>query len=225
MYACVRPQASRNSQKVLNYPPFMVMEKLPSHHWDSLVWQMRCAERCFRMIADHQVISHPHHVRSVIPFKTMSATSKCSSSSSKFYGGIAFGTNVLLCCHTDADFTISICQVFLKGKSEYHINDNVVVYFCFLTLGVAVPLHPGDYLMFNVLIPHSISSRCKSDDETMCESMYLKTAIVGMNNDDLDLTPAQSFFANQYHSYPQLLSSQNRQCGLKTCYQTLYDAL
>ncbi len=38
MQACVGPQMSRNSQKDLNYPPFM--EELFSHHWDSLVWLM-----------------------------------------------------------------------------------------------------------------------------------------------------------------------------------------
>jgi hypothetical protein len=95
---------------------------------------------------------------------------------------------------------MSISQVFLKGKSEYHLHDNVVVYFCFPTLGVAVPLCPGDYLMFNALIPHCISSHCKLDDKIMCVSMYLKTSIVGMNNNDLMLTPTQSLLADKLHS-------------------------
>jgi hypothetical protein len=60
---------------------------------------------------------------------------------------------------------MSISQVFLKGRSEYLVNDDVVAYFCFLTLGVAVPLCPGDYFMFNALIPHCISSRCKLEKE------------------------------------------------------------
>ncbi len=113
---------------------------------------------------------------------------------------IAIGTNVFLRCHTNADFTMSICQVFLKGKSKYHLNDNLVVYFCFPTLGVAVPLCPGDYLMFNTLIPHAISFRCKFDNEIMCVSMFLKTAIVGLNNNDLELTPAQKLLANRYQN-------------------------
>jgi hypothetical protein len=155
---------------------------------------------CFEMIADHQVISHLHQTKKVVPFKTMSETSNGSCSSSKYYGAIAIDTNGFFCCHTNADFTMRICQVFLKGKSEYHLNDNVVVYFCFPTLGVAVPLQPGDYLMFNALIPHAISSRCKFDNEIMCVSMYLKTATVGLNNNDLELTPAQKFLANRYHN-------------------------
>ncbi len=130
------------------------------------MWMMRCAEYCFNMIADHQVVSHICHARMVVPFKMMSG--------SKYYGGIAYSCNVFLCCHTDADFTMSISQVFLKGRNRYKIDDEVVVYFCFPTLGVAVPLQPGDFLLVNSFIPHSISSQCKLGDNIMCVSMYLK---------------------------------------------------
>jgi hypothetical protein len=67
-----------------------------------------------------------------------------------------------------------------------------VVFFCFPTIGVAVPLRPGDYLLFNAKIPHCVSSRCKFEDEIVVTSMYLKTAIVGMNNNDLPLTNEQA---------------------------------
>ncbi len=117
-----------------------------------------------------------------------------------FFGGIAFGTNVFLCCHTDANFTMSISQVFLKGRPVYHIHDDIIACFCFPTLGVAVPLCPGDYFMFNALIPQCISSRCNLDDEIMCTSIYLKTVIVGMNNNYLQLTHKQLQVANKLHS-------------------------
>jgi len=42
-----------------------------------------------------------------------------------------------------------MAQIHLKGKDVYKIDDDVVVYFCFPTLGVAVPLRPGDFLLFN----------------------------------------------------------------------------
>jgi hypothetical protein len=77
------------------------------------------------------------------------------------------------------------------------LDDDVVVYFCFPTIGVAVPLRPGDYLLFNARIPHCISSRCKFEDEVMCTSTYLKTAIVGMNNNSLPLTDEQAWTINQ----------------------------
>ncbi len=156
---------------------------------------MRQAEECFKTIADHQVISH---LKNVVPFKTFSLTTQ-NSTNFKFYGRIAFGRNVFLCCHTKEDFTMSIiAQVFLKGESEYHLNNNDIVYFCFPTLGVSVPLHPGDNLLFNALIPHCISSRCKHQDEIMCVLMYLKTAIVGLNNNNLPLMHSQNQFADKF---------------------------
>jgi hypothetical protein len=52
----------------------------------------------------------------------------------------------------------------------------------------AVPLHPGDCLLFNPLIPHCILSHCKHDNEIMCVLMYMKTAIVGSNDNLLPLS-------------------------------------
>ena len=64
-YACVGPQVSRNSQKVLDYPAFM--KKLPLHHWRALLWLMRRAEESYKDIAYHQVISHIHHAKNAVP--------------------------------------------------------------------------------------------------------------------------------------------------------------
>ena len=199
-YACVGPQVSRNSKTVLSHPPYM--ETLPDAHWRSLVWMMKCAERSFRMIADHSVLSHLHHAKQLVPFKTFTSSRADfpENFNAQFFGGIAFGTNVFLRCHTDADFTLSIIQVFLKGKSEYLYDDKVVVYFCFPTIGVAIPLRPGDYLLFNAQIPHCISSRRTFEDEIMCTSTYLKTAIVGMNNNDLPLTQEQTLMVDKLKS-------------------------
>jgi hypothetical protein len=73
----------------------------------------------------------------------------------------------------------------------------VVVYFCFPTIGVAVPLRPGDYVLFNATIPHCIYSRCKFEDEIVVTSTYLKTLVVGMNNNNLPLTQKQARIIEQ----------------------------
>jgi hypothetical protein len=169
---------------------------------------MKRAEMSFRALADHAVISHIYHAKKLVPFKTFQSTGDLSYTfSSDFFGGIAFGTNVFLHCHTDADFTMSISQIFLKGKDVYHLDDDIILYFCFPTLGVAAPLRPGDYFMFNALIPHCISSRCKLEDDVICVSFYLKTAIVGMNENNLSLTPKQSAIIHQLHSSKKKKSS------------------
>ncbi len=100
---------------------------------------MMMAEHCFEEVADSAVLSHVHHAHNAVPFETMKLPHGNHTSPLKYYGRIAFGCNVFLRCHTDANFTMSIAQIFVKGKKFYHEKDDVVVYFCFPTLGVAVP--------------------------------------------------------------------------------------
>jgi hypothetical protein len=139
IYACVGPQPSRNSKTVSTHPPFM--DYFSDSDWRSLVWMMKSAEISFCEIAHHAVLSHLDLSKRVIPFKTFTSSRADwpSNFHAQFFSGIAFGTNVFLHCHTDANFTFSIIQVFLKGKSQYLPDDEVVVYFCFPTIGVAIP--------------------------------------------------------------------------------------
>jgi hypothetical protein len=153
-YACVGPQPSRNSKTVSTQPPFM--DALSDSHWRSSVWMMKRAKKNFRAIADHAVLSHLALAKKVVSLKTFTSSMEDhhSNFNAEFFGGIAFGTHVFLCCHTDQDFSFSIIQVFLKGKSQYRLDDQVVAYFCIPTIGVAAPLRPGYYLLFNARIPH-----------------------------------------------------------------------
>jgi hypothetical protein len=80
-YACVGPQVSRNCQEVLDYPAFM--KYLPLHHWRASLWLMRQAEEAYKDMTDHQVISHIHHAKNAVPFKTF-ATSDPQQSSTSF---------------------------------------------------------------------------------------------------------------------------------------------
>jgi len=107
-----------------------------------------------------------------------------------------------------------------------YYGDDIVVYFCFPTLGVAVPLRPGDYLLFNALIPHCVSSRCRHNDSIMCVSMYLKTAVIGMNNNALSLTKNQAMLAKRYHSIvTDQINCHNRQHHLTARYKKFYASL
>ncbi len=114
----------------------------------------------------------------------------------------------------------------LKGKDHYSAADNVVVYFCFPTLGVAVPLRPGDFLLFNAQIPHCVSSRCKHTDQVMVLSMYLKTSVVGLNNNEFQLNSRQSILAKRYQSIvTKQLQSFDRQTQLSSQYRNFYESL
>ena len=76
--------------------------------------------------------------------------------------------------------------------------DRVVAYFCFPRTGVAVALRPGDILVFNPTEPHAISSRCNVNDSVYCLSMYLKSGVVGLNDNNVGLTDAQVYMKDQY---------------------------
>jgi hypothetical protein len=45
-------------------------------------------------------------------------------------------------------------------------------------------LRNGDLLLINPLLNHCISSRATKDEDVICTSLYLKTALVGGNNND-----------------------------------------
>ncbi len=138
-YTCVGPQPSRNSKTVTTQPP--IMNALSDSHWRSLVWMMKRAKMSLCAIADHAVLSHLDLVKKVVPFKTFTSSmaDHPANFNAQFFGGIAFGNNVFLCCHTDGDFTFSIIQVFLMGKSQYWLDDQVVAYFCFPTMVLPFP--------------------------------------------------------------------------------------
>jgi len=75
---------------------------------------------------------------------------------------------------------MSIVQVHIDNS--YQVDDRIVCYFAFPRIGIAVALRPGDFLLFNPQEPHSISSRCRAEDELFAVSYYLKTAVVGLND-------------------------------------------
>jgi hypothetical protein len=75
---------------------------------------------------------------------------------------------------------MSIVQVHLD-EIMYQNDDQIVCFFS-PQIGIAVPLQPGDTLMFNTQEPNCISSLCNKDDSMYCISSYLKTQVVGLND-------------------------------------------
>jgi ectoine hydroxylase-related dioxygenase (phytanoyl-CoA dioxygenase family) len=67
-------------------------------------------------------------------------------------------------------------------------------YFTFAKQGVAVALRPGDILLFNPVYKHCLSSRTSAYEtkDMFSLSMYLKTAIIGKNDNSLPLTDIES---------------------------------
>ena len=74
------------------------------------------------------------------------------------------------------------------------MDAGVCNYFTFAEQGVAVALQPGDILLFNPVYEHCLSSRTSAYEtkDVFSLSMYLKTAIVGMNDNNLALTEIEN---------------------------------
>ena len=81
-------------------------------------------------------------------------------------------------------------------KKTYTLGDDVVVYFCFPRLGIAVPIKPGDVLFFNAQEPHCVSSHCRNSDDIYCVSLYIKSSILGKNDNSIPLTEDEESLLN-----------------------------
>ena len=188
-YGCIGVQVNRGAKGVRGESYHV--DKMPVKDWNVIVEMIRRVEKAFRSCANTEDIQHIERVSELLQFQKMVAkTSMKEPIFADIYQGVAFGENVFLECHDDEDFARSIVMVQMDNH-QCGPKDRVVAYFCFPRLGIAVALRPGDLLIFNALEPHAISSRCHKSDKLLCISMYLKTAVVGLNDNDLKLTEKQ----------------------------------
>lgn len=105
------------------------------------------------------------------------------------WGSVACGKNYFLNSHVDDDFFYSLTTIvskygLRKEIDNYDMDAEVSNYFAFPEQGIAVALRPGDMLIFNPRYQHCLSSRssCYKNKDVFCLSMYLKTAVVGGND-------------------------------------------
>jgi hypothetical protein len=177
-YCCVGSKANRNSAGVT--PGLFKVGVVRESEWNCVVKAVKRCEHAFYSYANTTAIRHIREARELVQWEGIHGAGDQPTSSS-IYSGIAFGVNVFLRAHVDDDYTYSVIQVHIDNM-DYAVDDEVVCYFCFPCLGVAVPLHPGDFLLINALEYHCISSRCKDYYNLFAVSSYLKTAVVGGND-------------------------------------------
>ena len=108
----------------------------------------------------------------------------------KYYGAMAVGPNVFLATHTDKDYAYSAVSVHCRFPCQMD-KERILAYFAFPALGIAIPLRMGDVLLFNPNEPHCIYSRVTDTDYLYCVSLYLKSAIIGLNDNSIPLTDVQ----------------------------------
>ena len=118
---------------------------------------------------------------------------------SNFYGAYACGMHVFLQAHNDNDLTYSAVSPYMRSPSL--INDCPVVHFSCPRFDIVIPLRPGNVLFFNPKEPDCISSRSHTEDNFYCLSLYLKSANIGLNNNDKPLTPSEASLLAVYNSF------------------------
>jgi hypothetical protein len=110
------------------------------------------------------------------------------------WGSLACGRNYFLNAHVDDDFFYSLTTIVSRHGlhddiDKYRLDTEISNYFVFPEQGVLVALRPGDILIFNPLYQHCISSRSSAfeNKDVFCLSLYLKTAIIGGNDNQKKL--------------------------------------
>jgi hypothetical protein len=113
-------------------------------------------------------------------------------SSQQIWGSLACGKNYYLNSHFDEDFFYSLTTIasewgLRNDIDRYRMEAEVCNYFTFAEQGIAVALRPGDMLLFNPLYQHCLSSRTSGYEtkDVFCLSLYLKTAVVGGNDNSV----------------------------------------
>ena len=79
-------------------------------------------------------------------------------------------------------------------RKPYELGDSVVGNFCFPSLGIVVPLWPGDVLFLNPWVHHCVSSRCHNADDMYALSLYLKSDNIGLHDNSIELLPIKKFY-------------------------------
>jgi len=186
-YCCVGSKPRRSAPGV-EPGQYRVEDGGFGNDWDVLMRGIRRGEHAFDGFVGSDVIRQMKAASSVVPWERPESTSgKCC----KIFNGIAFGVNVHLRAHQDHDFTYSVIEVHVEGEKYGH-DDRVVCYFCFPQLGCAVPMRPGDILLMNPMEYHCVSSLCQNDVDVYGVSCYLKTAVVGGNDNKRKLNGEES---------------------------------
>ena len=180
-YCCIGSQPGR-AERGVQSGLYRLKHGCSSTDWDAIHNTLRRGEYAFDRYVDTEVIRHVTAAKERVGFRTMEPSSLSQDAkSARIYNGMGFGINVFLRSHIDQDFTMSIVQAHID-EHDYIVKDKIICYFAFPRIGIAVALRPGDFLIFNPQEPHSISSRCNVEDEVYCISSYLKTAVVGLND-------------------------------------------
>ena len=189
-YVCVGAAANRASPGVT--PVHNVIKKLDQSLQKIILDHFKAIERLFMEFLQRNTV---RQVLGGVDLVDAATFTIANGQSSRFYSAFAVGKNVYLNCHIDDDFTYSCTTLLCSDESKKNV---FLAFFCFPRLGIAVPLRPGDTLFFNAREPHMISSRTRIEVDIYCLSFYLKSKVIGGNDNKKELSKDQQYYAELF---------------------------
>jgi hypothetical protein len=101
------------------------------------------------------------------------------------FAAIAFATQYWSPCHTDDDIWYTLLSCYSPSSVlEDKMSDEILFYFCFPSIGVAIPMRSTDILMFNSSFPHCATNYRKKDTVTFSLFTNSKVTNAHMTNQD-----------------------------------------
>ena len=97
-----------------------------------------------------------------------------------------------------AQRTRIVILVTLEDQDDsYQLKMEPAHYFCFPGIGTAIAVRPGDMLVFNPQYYHCCSRKTShySKVDVYANAFYLKTGVVGLNDNNIELTDEQEKLA------------------------------
>lgn len=193
-YCCVGSKARRAAVGVNEY--HHAIAKIGSENQKQLYQWIKGVEHCFTEWVDTSIIRQVRHAMDLVSAKTFAVP---NLGRTKIYSAFSCALNAYLNCHTDKDFTMGALS--LHTEETYDHDDRIIAYFVFPLRSLAIPIRQGDILFFDPQEPHMLSSRCRNEDNIYCVSLYLKSNILGLNNNSLPLSKDLEVLAQKYQEY------------------------
>jgi hypothetical protein len=172
---------------------------LSKNDWSELCTTVTEYEKLYRAFIPTAEVRRLSSARSIIDFPSLKASVPVTVSgggNGDTFSSLAFCKNAHANVHVDSDMCQGLVVLHQPGV-QYLYRQHILAYFCFPCHGVAVPLRPGDAIIFNPCEPHCLSSPVDLSKESYSVAMYLKTSVVGLNNNSLPLTDLENYV---YHN-------------------------
>jgi hypothetical protein len=191
-YACIGHKASRNHQGI----ELSKFAKEKGVTYDNLVKMASYSEHLFCQELPFCFRRALYDAQTVVPWNTLT-TGASSEESPCFFATLATAINYSSKTHKDKDFFLSSLQIHcledVDHNGAYKTDLPVAQHFVFAEYGFAVALRSGDCIIFNPQHFHCSSEKTDryKDKDVFLTAFYIKSLVVGGNNNDLPLKKIQ----------------------------------